>query len=124
MLGVTQFVMRKAKIVRTADQIHASFQCLQAVSRMTTFARESRNRSRIVPLNRSIKAVLSTVPPIETCNSSCACSSVPSVIFRTTSTTRFCSVRLMTVAIHSWDHICKHARPRPAVRLTFSRNAR
>jgi len=42
MLGLTHFVMRKAKVVRAADQIHAGFQCLQAVSRMTTFARESR----------------------------------------------------------------------------------
>ncbi len=78
MLGLTQFVMRKAKVVRATEQIHAGFQCLQAVSRMTTFARESRQ-----PL-----------------------------------------MRLMTVAIHSWGHTCKHARPRPAVRLTFSRNAR
>jgi hypothetical protein len=42
MLGLTQFVMRKAKVVRAAEQIHAGFQCLQAVSRMTTCARESR----------------------------------------------------------------------------------
>ena len=55
MLGLTQFVMRKAKIVRTADQIHASFQCLQAVSRMTTCARESRQpltHRPIEPLNK------------------------------------------------------------------------
>jgi hypothetical protein len=33
--------MRKAKVVGATDQIHAGFQCLNAVSRMTTFACES-----------------------------------------------------------------------------------
>ncbi len=40
---------------RAADQIHAGFQCLQAVSRMTTFARESRQpltHRPIEPLNK------------------------------------------------------------------------
>ena len=40
MLGLTQFVMRKAKVIGATDQIHAGFQRLKAVSRMTTFAGE------------------------------------------------------------------------------------
>jgi len=71
-----------------------------------------------------MKAVLRTVPPREACKSWLAYSSVPSVIFRVTSTTRFFSVRLMTVAIHSPDQTRKQARPRPTVSLTLSRNAR
>jgi len=53
-----------------------------------------------------------------------ACSSVPSVIFRVTSKTRLFFMRLITVAIHSPDQIRKQARPRPAVSLTLSQNAR
>jgi hypothetical protein len=71
-----------------------------------------------------MKAVLRTVPPREACKRLLACSSVPSDIFRVTSTTRLFSVRLITVAIHSPDQIRKQARPRPAVSLTLSRNAR
>jgi hypothetical protein len=41
MLGLTQFMMRKAKVVRATDQIHASFQRLKALSGVTTFAREN-----------------------------------------------------------------------------------
>src|SRR5437588_2232614 len=40
------------------------------------------------------------------------------------STTRFFSVRLITTAMHTCGHTRKQARPRPAVCLTFSRNAR
>jgi hypothetical protein len=39
--GMTQFVMRKAQIVGTPDQIHAGFQRLQAMSGVPTFAREA-----------------------------------------------------------------------------------
>src|SRR5947209_7748849 len=71
-----------------------------------------------------MKAVLSTVPPPDVCKSVVACCRVPSVILRVTSTTRFFSVRLITVAIQSPDQVCKHARPGPTDRLTFSRKAR
>jgi hypothetical protein len=40
MLSVTQLVMRKAKIIRTSDQIHPRLDGLQTMSRMPTFARE------------------------------------------------------------------------------------
>src|SRR5438034_6333415 len=82
------------------------------------------NRSRIVALKRSIKAVLSTSPPRLACSNLFACSKVPKVILRVTSTTRFFSARLITVAIHSLGQSSKHALPRPRVFFTFSRNAR
>src|SRR6266487_1893852 len=41
MLSVTQLVMRKAKIIRTSDQIHTRLDALQTMSRMPTFAREA-----------------------------------------------------------------------------------
>ena len=55
MLGCAQFVMRKAKVVSATDQIHASFQRLQALSGMTTFAREGSQpltHRPIEPLNK------------------------------------------------------------------------
>src|SRR5260370_35947451 len=41
MVGGAQLVMRKAKIVGTADEIHARLDGLQTMSRMPTFAREA-----------------------------------------------------------------------------------
>jgi hypothetical protein len=40
MLGMTQFVMRKAQVVGATDQIHVAFQRLKALSGVTTFASE------------------------------------------------------------------------------------
>ncbi len=82
------------------------------------------NRSRIVPLNRSINAVLSTAPPRVACSRVLASSKAPKVILRVTSTARFFSARLITVAIHKSGQISKHALPRPPVFFTFARNAR
>ena len=68
--------------------------------------------------------VLSVLPPCDACNSCSASTCVPRVIFLVTSTTRFFSARLITLAIHSSDHTRKQQRPRPAVSLTLSRKAR
>jgi hypothetical protein len=54
MLGCTQFVMWKAKVVGATDQIHAGGERLKALSGMTTFARErskSLTHRTIEPLN-------------------------------------------------------------------------
>src|SRR5260370_22571199 len=42
MVGGAQIVMRKAKIVVTADEIHSRLDCLQTLSRMPTFAPDGR----------------------------------------------------------------------------------
>src|SRR2546429_111936 len=81
-------------------------------------------RSRIVPLKRSIKAVLSIVPPRERRSKRVARLRLPWVMRRVTSTTRFLTLRLITVPMTSCGQSRKHARPRPAVSFTFSRNAR
>ena len=40
MLGFAQFMMRKAKIVRRANQVHPGFYCSQTTSSMAAFARQ------------------------------------------------------------------------------------
>src|SRR5437588_2379059 len=61
-------------------------------------------RSRKVPFNRSIKAVLNCVPPYVRSNSSFAFSCVPLATLRVISTTLFFFVCLITVAIHRSGH--------------------
>src|SRR5438876_8815383 len=81
-------------------------------------------RSRKVPFNRSIKAVLNWVHPFVFNRSSFAFSFVPLVSFLVISTTRFFFVCLMTVAIHRSGQASKQHLPGPACFFTFSRNAR
>jgi hypothetical protein len=55
MLGVTQFVVREAAVVRTPYQIHASFQRFEAMGSMTTCARQhcqALAQGAIEPLNK------------------------------------------------------------------------
>lgn len=40
--GLTEFVMHKAEVIGTANQVHPRFQRIQAMGGMPTFARESR----------------------------------------------------------------------------------
>ena len=81
-------------------------------------------RSRIVPFKRSIKAVLSIVPPAERRSKTAARLRLPEVTRRVTCTTRFLTLRLITVPMTSCGQTCKQARPHPGVGLTFSRKAR
>jgi hypothetical protein len=78
----------------------------------------------MVPLTRSLNAVVSTAPARVPCSNVFASSKLPQVILPMTSTTRFFSVRLLTVARHRFGQISKQALPRPAVFFTVSRNAR
>src|SRR5713226_8948258 len=68
-----------------------------------------------------MKEVLNSWHPPVILRSFCAFSTVPRVILRVTSTTRFFFVCLITVAIHKSGHTSKHALPLPAVFFTFSR---
>src|SRR5205823_1801181 len=77
----------------------------------------------MVPLKRSIKEVLNWVHPLVIASSFCAFSMAPHVSLLVTSTTRFFSVCLITVAIQRSGQISKQHLPRPAVFSTLSRNA-
>ncbi len=71
-----------------------------------------------------MKAVLSKLPPRERRSKTAARFALPCAMRRVTSITRLLTLRLITVPMYNCGQTCKQGRPRPAVILTFSRNAR
>jgi len=82
------------------------------------------SRARSVPWNRSREDVLRIGPPPERCKRRAASCRLPWLICRTPSLSRLLTLCLITVPRGNPDQLSTGARPRPAVRLPFSRKAR
>jgi hypothetical protein len=116
--------MGDTKVVDTPNEIHARLQGLQTHSGMAAApgqGSQTLSKGGVEPLDKgsvehgsSLRLGQQVLGPREN----------PCVMRRVTSTTRLCFVCWLTVAISRSGQTTSARRPRPTVRLTFSRTAR